>query len=97
MKKSLHYLLAFLLVLKTPTLYAKSDYEYATQEAYKDHDDSTEKKKPNRHLSRAPIKASSQALSTSMMGWGAGLAAAILILSGVIHNSPDHSHSTDKT
>lgn len=91
MKKTLYCLLAITLTFNLPALHAQSNYEYITQEAYSSED--VDHQKPIKYKAlphpKGPIGTSSEALATSMFGWGIGLAIGIMVLSAVIPNSTD--------
>lgn len=91
MKKTLYCLLALTLTLNLPALHAQSNYDYITQEAYSSEDIDHQKPIKYKNLPHptGPIKASSEALATSMLGWGIGLAVGIVVLSAVIPSSTD--------
>lgn len=90
MKKALSFAIAISLVLLNSPLYsaseALSDCEYDANEGY-------EKCEP---IGYGSSQATSTTISMSMIGWGLGLAAAIAIIAGVIHQSAS-THSSSST
>lgn len=88
MKRVFTIFIAFAVILLKTPVYANdeafSECEYDTNAGY-------EKCEP---LGHGSSKATSSAISASMVGWGLGLAIAIAIVAGVLHQSTaSHSDS----
>ncbi|PCI78268.1 hypothetical protein COB21_01165 [Candidatus Aerophobetes bacterium] len=97
MNKTLYYFFALFSICSSLSLHAQSSYDYALYDAYQKEEGQSLKTKNNKESKKYPtdrINASTEKLASSMMGWGIGLAVTILIVSGVIHQSPPATTTT---